>query len=79
VSQRGKSARLGVLHEVAGSLAALAGFARRSPGRPRDRAPREIIRPGRRPLGTNLTFASLVAREWLRRRLPATATRGNHG
>jgi hypothetical protein len=82
VSQRGKSARMSVLHGIAGALAVLAGFTRRAPGRSQDQGTRrtggpsqKIARPGHRPLGTNLTFASLVAREWLRRRLPTEAAR----
>ncbi len=82
VSQRGKSARLSVLHAVAGSLAVLAGFTRRAPGWCQDHGlrrtggpPAEHVQPGRGPARTNLTFASLVAREWLRRRLPAQAAR----
>jgi hypothetical protein len=77
VRQRGKSARMSVLHGIAGSLAVLGGFTRRAPGWSQDQRTRrtggpsqKIARPGHRPLGTNLTFASLVAREWLRRRLP---------
>jgi hypothetical protein len=80
VSQWGKSVRASVLHRVSESLDGPAGITGRAPAAGQDRgldrmrsAPRQFTRPGSRRLLTNLTFASLVAREWMRRRLPDSA------
>lgn len=79
MSQRGKSTAMSAWHGVAGSIAVLTGFARRAPVSRQDNgakriswaAPEEPGMAGHRRLPTNLTFVSLVAREWMRRRLGA--------
>lgn len=82
MSQWGKSGRGSVLHGVWESLDSLARLTRRAPGRGQGhrpdqnrRLPGKRARRGPRRLKTNLSFASLVTREWLRRRALAEALR----
>jgi N-acetylglucosaminyldiphosphoundecaprenol N-acetyl-beta-D-mannosaminyltransferase len=75
VSQWGKSTLASVVHGVGGSFDVLAGQTRRAPAWCQDhglewlyRAWQEPVRLGRRYLTTNLSFVTLVMRDWMRHR-----------